>query len=89
MPPLPPFLLALIGVNIVLLLIRIAVRAAFVTQLYGWREGLRSAPRMLVGNIVAMAAARRALDRYIAMLRGAPTLWDKTAHQFPDQAPKR
>lgn len=88
MPPLPPFLLALIGINIVLLAVRITVRAVFVARLYGWREGLRSGPRMLVGNIVAMAASRRALNRYVAMLRGAPAQWDKTAHQFPDQPPK-
>ncbi|KQN20583.1 hypothetical protein ASE86_15100 [Sphingomonas sp. Leaf33] len=83
-PALPPFLLALLGINTVLLVIRIVVRAGFVWRLYGWREGLRSTPRMLIGNMVAMAAARHAIAHYIAMLRGAPVRWDKTAHQFPD-----
>ncbi len=88
MPPLPDALVTLIYLNIVLLLWRIVVRAYFVHQLYGWREALRSAPRMLIGNFVAMEAARRAMTRYIAMLRGAPAQWDKTAHQFPDEVPK-
>lgn len=83
-PPFPPFLLALLGINAALLAVRIGVRASFVWRLYGWREGLRSAPRMLIGNMVSMAAARHAIARYVAMLRGAPTRWDKTAHQFPD-----
>jgi adsorption protein B len=34
-----------------------------------------------------MLAARRALVRYVRMLGGAPTTWDKTAHRFPDAAP--
>ncbi len=69
--------------NAVMLGWRLAMRAAFVWRAEGWREGLRSAPRMAVGNLVAMLAARRAVVRYIAMLRGAPTWWDKTAHHFP------
>ncbi len=79
-------LLTLLAINGALLLWRLAVRAAFVGQRYGTGEALRSMPRMLVGNIVAMAAARRALVRYVAMLRGAPVRWDKTEHQFPDTA---
>ncbi len=78
------WLTLMLVVNGALLLWRLAMRAAFVGRRYGMAEALRSAPRMLVGNIVAMMAARRALIRYAAMLRGAPTRWDKTAHQFPD-----
>ncbi|MBN2973227.1 glycosyl transferase family protein [Roseomonas aeriglobus] len=88
MPSLPGSLVTLLYLNVVLLLWRMLVRAYFVHRLYGWKEALRSAPRMLIGNLVAMEAARRALTRYLAMLRGAPTRWEKTAHQFPDETPK-
>lgn len=86
-PAMPPLLGTVLGINAVLLVWRTAVRALFVGRLYGVVEALRSAPRMLIGNIVAMAAARLAVTRYIRMLRGAPTRWDKTAHEFPDTVP--
>ncbi len=71
--------------NVALLGWRLAVRASFTTAAYGWREGLWSLPRALVGNIIALLAARRALTRYISMLGGAALLWDKTAHVFPSE----
>lgn len=77
---------AILVANGVLLFWRLAMRAWFTGRIYGKAEALRSVPRMIVGNIVAMMAARRALFRYAAMLRGAPTRWDKTAHQFPEVA---
>jgi adsorption protein B len=73
-------------VSFALLLWRAAMRAGFVTYAYGWREGVRSAPRMIVGNIIALVAARRALFRYMATLRGARPRWDKTDHRFPTAA---
>ncbi|WP_380942054.1 glycosyl transferase family protein [Sphingomonas floccifaciens] len=82
-----PEMFALLGVTTALLLIRIVVRAAFVWRLYGVAEALRSVPRMLIGNIVAMASARLAVLRYIRMLRGTPLHWDKTIHQFPEAVP--
>ena len=42
------------------------MRFGFVARAYGWREGLRSLPRTVTGNIIAMMAARRALGRYLA-----------------------
>ncbi|TPG14189.1 glycosyl transferase family protein [Sphingomonas koreensis] len=62
---------------------RLAMRAAFTGDAYGWREALLSLPRALIGNIIALMAARRALPRYLAMLAGAAPHWDKTAHHFP------
>ncbi len=56
-------LAALMAANGLLLLWRMAMRAAFVGRLYGTTEALMSLPRMMVGNIVAMIAARRALVR--------------------------
>ena len=63
---------------------RIAMRMGFTGRAYGWREACWSVPRFVVGNYVALLAARRALSRYVAMLRGAPPVWDKTRHAFPD-----
>jgi adsorption protein B len=83
MPPFTPLLSLLIAVNSALLLWRLAMRFGFVACSYGWREGLRALPRAVVGNIVAMMAARRALGRYCAGRAG----WDKTAHVFPRQPP--
>lgn len=86
-PALPAWLEAVLAINGALLLWRLGWRYASVARLYGRAEGLRALPRLVVGNIVAMMAARRAVVRYVAMLRGAPTWWDKTAHQFPDVVP--
>lgn len=66
-----------------LLIWRLGMRFGFTAAAYGWREGLWSVPRALVGNIIALLAARRAIMRYLAMLNGAPIRWDKTAHAFP------
>lgn len=70
-----------------LLLWRLAVRFAFVTAAYGWREGIRSLPRILVGNAIAMLAARRAVGRYLLARRSGRSDWDKTRHVFPAQVP--
>lgn len=69
--------------NAALLIWRLGMRAGFTVAAYGWREGVWSVPRALVGNYIALLAARRAIMRYIAMLNGAPLRWDKTAHAFP------
>jgi Glycosyltransferase like family 2 len=70
-----------------LLVWRLAMRFGFVTSAYGWREGLRSIPRVAVANAIAMLAARRALARYIRIRRTGAWTWDKTAHLFPAQMP--
>lgn len=64
---------------------RLAMRASFVAYAYGWREGLRAIPRTVLGNIVAMLAARQAVMRYAAGAAGGA--WDKTEHFFPHEAP--
>jgi bacteriophage N4 adsorption protein B len=86
----PVFTLAeqwLFGLCTAIMLWRIAVRAAFVSHAYGWREGLGSVPRLLVGNLIAMASARKALQTYVRTARGAPLQWDKTEHVFPRTMP--
>ena len=78
---------ALLAVNAVLLGWRFLMRSAFTWHVYGWREALWAAPRMLVGNIISLLAARRAMWRYLRSLAGATPRWDKTRHAFPDAEP--
>lgn len=73
----------LLVANVALLIWRLAMRMIFTARSYGLREALWSLPRFLVGNVVALIAAPRAVIVYIAMLRGAPPVWDKTRHEFP------
>jgi len=63
---------------------RLAMRAACTARAYGWRQAVWSLPRFFVGNLVSLIAAPRALHRYWRLLRGAPLVWDKTRHVFPD-----
>jgi adsorption protein B len=79
-PPLPWLLVA----TSVLLVWRIIVRMLFVWRAYGPLEALRSIPRGIIANIIAMMAARRAVMLYLRYLRGHGLVWDKTSHRFPD-----
>lgn len=76
----------LLATNMLLLGWRLAMRMLFTGHAYGWREAFWSVPRFLVGNVVALLAAPRALLLYGRLLRGQPPAWDKTAHVFPDLA---
>lgn len=78
-----PLLVTLLTINFWLLLWRVLMRASFTTAAYGLREGLRSIPRLVVGNLIAILAVRRALSIYE---RGGPQSWDKTRHIFPSTA---
>jgi adsorption protein B len=82
--PLDPWLRSLFAINAMLLWWRLVVRMVFTGRAYGWREALWSLPRFVIGNFVTLAAAPRALFRYIWVLRGRPAVWDKTRHHFPD-----
>lgn len=86
-PPIGPWLEALLVANALLLVWRLAFRFGFVAYGYGWIEGLRSVPRMFVSNIIAMLAARRAILRYLHIRRTGATRWGKTRHAFPAIAP--
>lgn len=70
-----------------LLVWRIAMRGAMVARVYGWREGLRAMPRTIVGNIIAIMAARRALAQYLRVGLDGRVGWDKTRHHFPSVLP--
>jgi adsorption protein B len=75
-----PALVMLLTVNGWLLAWRVLMRTAFTTSAYGWREGLLSIPRLVVGNVIAVLAAGRALSIHIG---GGAKHWDKTRHIFP------
>ena len=77
-----PLLMWLLKVNAVLLAWRIAMRVGFVTATYGIGQGLLSIPRLLVGNVVAMLAVKRAVAVHAA---GGPKKWEKTSHIFPTE----
>jgi bacteriophage N4 adsorption protein B len=83
--PASTLLMLAIGATTCLMLWRLAVRYAFSTYAYGWRQGLRSIPRSAVANVIAMLAARRAVGIYIRQWRGGAVQWDKTVHRFPDE----
>ena len=78
--PISPLLAAMLTINFWLLGWRLLMRFGFATAAYGVAEGLRSIPRLFGGNLVAILAARRALNLHEA---GGPTRWDKTRHIFP------
>src|SRR5688500_13149672 len=70
-----PALAFLLELNLMLLAWRLFVRFCFVTSAYGLGEGLRSLPRTIVGNVIAILAVRRAAALHLA---GGPPAWDKT-----------
>lgn len=76
---------ALLQLTTMLLVWRVVMRMAFVARSYGAAEAMLSVPRMLVANVIAILAARRALTRYMLSLNGRTALrWEKTRHHFPD-----
>ena len=77
---LSPELGALLAINAVMLGWRVAMRAGFVTSTYGIKQGLMSVPRIVIGNIIAILAVKRALMMHA---EGGPSRWDKTRHIFP------
>jgi adsorption protein B len=82
---LDPTLMMLLKINGALLAWRVLMRAAFTASAYGCSEGLLSIPRMVVGNIIAMLAAARAVSLHLS---GGAKRWDKTRHIFPAELPQ-
>lgn len=75
----------LLTVNFALLAWRAAMRACFTASAYGWFEGILSIPRSVIGNLIAMLAAARALSLHLG---GGARRWDKTRHIFPAEVPQ-
>jgi adsorption protein B len=80
-----PLVRTLLIINGWLLAWRVLMRACFTAYAYGLREGLRSIPRLLVGNVIAMLAAARAVSIHMG---GRAKRWDKTQHVFPQELPQ-
>jgi adsorption protein B len=80
-----PAIVTLLTINGWLLGWRVLMRALFTASAYGWFEGLLSIPRLVVGNVIAMLAAARAVSLHIG---GGARRWDKTRHVFPAQLPQ-
>lgn len=83
--PVSPLLATLLWINGWMLGWRLLMRAGFTAAAYGLGEGLRSIPRTLVANLIAVLAARRAL---LAHSAGGAAKWDKTRHIFPLELPR-
>ena len=64
---------------------RILMRAVLHRLGLRWREGLLSIPRLVVGNVIAMLAAARAVSLHLG---GGAKRWDKTRHIFPAELPQ-
>ena len=77
---LDPALVTLLTVNGWLLGWRILMRACFTASAYGFAQGLMSIPRLVVGNVIAVLAACRAIAIHAG---GGAKRWDKTRHIFP------
>lgn len=75
-----PLVMLLLYANLASFAWRAAMRFAFTTHEYGWREGIRAILRIPLANIIAIMAGRRAIAAYFRTLLGAPPKWEKTAH---------
>lgn len=81
------WLLAVLTGNAFAFALRLVQRYYFVARVYGWEQGLMSVPRVVMSNFVNFAATVRAWRLFLAhVLFGRRIVWDKTAHDFPDQA---
>lgn len=82
----PPgsFLEKLLLVNLFGLAWRAIWKFHFVRALHGWRHGLVALPRLVLANLVIIAATIRATRAYARhRATGEPLRWAKTAHTFP------
>lgn len=82
--PLSPVLQVLLGLCLLQLVWRLWLRAYSVRQFYGRTEALRSMPRIIVSNFIAIWAGFSALFFYLRHMSGRPLHWDKTDHIFPE-----
>lgn len=87
--PYPPWVENALLLTGFLMLWRLAFRAYWTTRNYGWREGVRAIPRVVICNVITMVAARKAMTDYIRQLRGGAVIWEKTHHHFPSEADLR
>ncbi len=70
----------------VFMLWRLAVRVGCTAHVYGWREGMRALPRVVISNLIAVLATVRAIRIYWRMRTTGRIIWDKTQHDFTIRA---
>lgn len=76
----------LVLIDTLFLLFRFLERAFWVERIYGWRQALLSAPRLVWGNAINITAAIRALKLWFkARFTGKLIEWDKTDHVYPTE----
>jgi len=82
----PPYSLVwvLLATNLFFLIWRAAMKMSFVGRLYGAGHALMSVPRLILGNLIGLAATGRAVRQYVHhWWTGTPLRWNKTAHHYP------
>ncbi len=77
----------LLPASAALLIWRLGMKAWCVWQVHGFTEALRSAPRSIVSNMVAVMAGYRALATYLRQMWTGSVFWEKTEHHFPQESP--
>ena len=77
---LSPLLRTLLWINLAGLVWRLLLRGVFTAHEYGWAEGQRAIPRVIVSNVIAICSGYGGVAAYILALRGTPSEWDKTEH---------
>jgi adsorption protein B len=72
--------------NIFFFFWRMLSRAFYVWRIYGFWQGLLSAPRLFWGNTINFVATMRALRLYARyLMTGKVIAWDKTDHLYPSE----
>jgi bacteriophage N4 adsorption protein B len=70
--------------NLFFLVWRLFHRMLFTARIYGWTQGLMSAPRLITASFVNFFATVRAVRIYFGhRITGKPLVWDKTSHTYP------
>jgi adsorption protein B len=77
------WLTLLLGVNLFLMLNRMAQRVFFVSRYYGVWQGLLAVPRLFWGNFINFMANWRAIRQILHHGDPRRVAWDKTTHDFP------
>ncbi|HEY5952072.1 MAG TPA: glycosyl transferase family protein [Kofleriaceae bacterium] len=74
----------LMSFNLFVLAWRAGMKMNFVGRLYGVGHAIASLPRLVVANVIGLAATGRAIHQFAHHVwTGEPLRWAKTAHEFP------
>lgn len=81
MPPPSGLTQAIITLNLLSFVWRMAFRVGFTAREYGLGEGVLALLRIPFANVIMIMAGRRALAAYVRSLKGQAPQWDKTEHR--------